>query len=99
MVKYIVALLVLCVMPRICEPIEYVAQNWVKASGWQLSGWSKVGVDKNLNRWRFKVGIISEMDALSKYDRDTERGLRAIDDWDNRRSRKPAFGIFFVKEF
>lgn len=100
MYKYVmVILLAICVMPRIWEPVEKVTINWVKPSGWQLSGWSKIGVDENLNRWRLKVGIISEMDALSKYDRDIDRDLKTLHDWDIHRGRGTTFGIFFIKEF
>jgi hypothetical protein len=81
------------------EPINWGLENYIKTEGWQLSGWSKVGLDKDFNRWRFKIGIISEMEAVRKMDIDVDRNLRVIQDWERQVNKGPVFGIFFIKEF
>jgi hypothetical protein len=41
------------------KKVSWVVNNFVKADGWQLSGWSKIKLDSNFNVHRFKFGYIS----------------------------------------
>lgn len=41
------------------KKFAWCVNNFVRADGWQLSGWSKVTLDKNFNTRRIKIGFIS----------------------------------------
>lgn len=83
------------------KPAEWVADNIVRVEGKQLTGWSKTGIDGDLNRWRVKVGIISgELYAPQKADIDLHPDPMVVyADWERHLQRSPVFGIHFMKEF
>ncbi len=81
------------------KPIVWITDNAVRADGWQLSGYSWVGLDKNFNPWRFKIGIVSGEMELSKPKYDPSFAIHRHRDHDDPAERGIGFGFFFSKDF
>jgi hypothetical protein len=82
------------------QRVEWCVDNFVRPDGWQLSGWSKVTLDRDFNPRRFKIGLISpemygdELVRLHGIDADPEEL-----DYFRAKRVQPVFGVFFSREF
>lgn len=80
---------------------KWTSENLVRPEGKQLTGWSKVKLDSDLNRMRFKIGIITgEIYAPFKAEHDANSDAIVIGhDWDTQVPRSPVYGFVFTREF
>ena len=80
--------------------VMWCINNAVKADGWQLTGWSKVTLDKNFKPSRLKIGIISpEINANTCLGQDPDKAQ--WDEYERWRQQHQGvvFGIFWTREF
>ena len=79
---------------------KWVIHNFVRPDGWQLSGWSKLTLDKNFNPRRIKIGYISpeiySEQVIHMHDSSVSR--EEFRDW-NERNSSPVFGISITWRF
>jgi len=80
--------------------VMWCINNAVKADGWQLTGWSKVTLDKNFKPSRLKIGIISpEINASTCLGQDPDKAQ--WDEYERWRQQHQGvtFGVFWTREF
>ena len=84
---------------KLAKATLWTIDNIDTVKGYNLTGWSKSGLDSNLNPWYLKVGVISGRTAgLNEIKREEYRKLGILEDW-HRTDNDVAVGIHFGRKF
>lgn len=79
------------------KKVEWCLDNFVRDEGWQLTGWSKMRLDKDFNYSRLKIGVINPEMSESKPDSE-ERFESDFEEY--RKNEKGVYiGFFWTKRF
>lgn len=84
------------------EAVEWFIYNTNKIDGWGFTGYADLKIDKDNNRSRWKFGMINgELDwsTYNQLNRRREPNYQLLEEWNQRMTQEPVFGICFTKEF